>query len=753
MRIFGRKKKTETPELILSQVQESGKYNFFAALAKALLIFVLIYGALGGFLSAFDLKYNNGLCMLVLFGMAFLLSMVYETEKRWLTNLVSFVAFIIYLFIAVSNYWVINSGYYVILNRFYEVARQYLDVDNGVEYSLAVEETYATVTMFALFLGMVGIILLNIMLQYKSSLLKVMLLTLTFYFIPFYFECSPDLIYILFLLTGYLTVAILQIGNVREKLSGQMCYILPLAAVVTILMVRTISFMMPESGYESVVPKNARKAASEEGMTRFAQYGLSSMLRQGSIRAGVSGGRLSKNSAVMPTNETVLKVRYTPYDYKPIYLKAFTGKDYTGDLWTQAGDDLPDDGFMAESVKSRREHYEKSAVEERRGEDSKQGKGIMEVEKVDHTDQYDYRPYYTAAMMSDEYTDRINKVTSYIYYPDVDGTIDVNGEASDDYLNVPQSCRDAVESICEEAGFAGTEEEIAAQVVRYFQDNYSYTLRPGYYFGDPDYITHFLLESKRGYCAHFASAGTMLLRQMGIHARYVEGYAFSYYNVVENGELMEDAEYDDYYDGYAPIGETALIELVIPDAYAHAWVEIYIDGKGWIVVDPTPSQTEQEDTASFWDAFMNRNRQDADMEMAESNLGAYLENTLGGITYILLGAAVLLLVVIGTVYLYRAYKESKLSGRERVKLEYGRLQSYLGRKYPDYGRLRTLREQADWLRDNKPVKISEEQEEALYQVYFAKDVNYDCEELYRRIRKMRSFLRYRGILPKRTPDK
>ena len=128
MRIFGRRKVKEDPELTLVQVQENGKYDFFAALAKALLLFLLVYGAVGGFLSAFELEYNNGLCMMVLFVLALLLSAVYETGKRWLTNLVSLILFAAYLYIAVSNYWVINSGYYAILNRCYEVARQYLDV-------------------------------------------------------------------------------------------------------------------------------------------------------------------------------------------------------------------------------------------------------------------------------------------------------------------------------------------------------------------------------------------------------------------------------------------------------------------------------------------------------------------------------------------------------------------------------------------------------------------------------------------------
>lgn len=730
MRIFGRKKKIEFPELTLVQVQESKKYNFFAALAKALLLFMLIYGAIGGFLSALEIKYNNGMCMLVLFGMALLLAAVYETEKRWLTNIVSIMVFIVYLYVAVSNYWAINNGYYAILNRVYEVARDYLDVGSGMEYSLIIEETYATVTMFVLFLGMVGVILMNIMLQNKCSLLKVVFLTLPPYAVLFYFDCTPDLIYILFLLIGYLAVAMLQGGNVREKLSGQMCYILPLAAVLTILIVRTLAFIMPESGYGRAVPKSVAKEASEAGMARFAQYGLTAMLRQGSANAGVSGGRLT-NSSVMPAYETVLKVRYTPYDYKPVYLKGFTGKEYLGDMWSKADTELPDDDFMLATVENRMIQSE-----------DVQGQGTMIVEKLDRTDRFQYRPYYTAVVVPEK---PVKNANTYVYYPDVNRTGGVIGEVSDVYLDVPSSCLDAVKKVCEEAGFAGTEEEIAEQIVRYFDENYSYTLRPGYAFGNPDYISHFLLNSKRGYCAHFASAATMLFRQMGIPARYAEGYAFSYLNVVETGELVEGALYSDYYTGYSPIGETALIEIEIPDAYAHAWVEIYVDGQGWIVVDPTPAQTAEEDTTSFWSAFMSGSGDDADLEMSESNLGAYLESTLGGVSYVLLAAAILVLIGWWTVHLIRAYRESKLPGRERVRLEYGRLQSCLGKKYLDYRKLRTLREQLDWVRSHSRLEIDGTQEEALYQVYFAENVDCDCDELCRQLRKMKNILRFGSV--------
>ncbi len=733
MRIFGKKrKKEEDSGLTLAQARESRQYDLFAALAKALMLFLLVYGALGGLLSAFGLEYNKGLCMLVLFGLALLLSAVYEAEKKWLTNLVSILLFMVYLYAAVSNYWVINSGYYAILNRIYESAREYLRVAGGVEYTLAVEETYATVTMFVIFFGMVGVILFNILLHNKCGLLRVAALTLPPYVLPLYLERPPELLYVILLFSAYMAAAALSSGT-RDKMTRRIRYALPFAIALTALVVRGTAFLLPEARYGMLVPASEAKEDTRQDMARLAQYGMMALFWREGAGTGIGGGMLSRASYVMPSYETVLTVRYTPYDLQPVYLKAFTGKDYLGDRWSRAGDIPPDDGKMAGSVQSRVDSYN---GDDGNGDDAAgalQGRGIMEVEKADASDEYEYIPYYT----DETETRQQGNTAVYTYYPAGRVTGPVFGEISDAYLEVPSSCGSAVRKVCEEAGFTGTEEEIAAQITAYFDENYSYTMRPGFYIGNPDYISHFLLESKRGYCVHFASAAVMLLRQMGVPARYVEGYAFSYQNVVDSGTLVEGAAYEDYYDGYAPMGETALIELDIPDAYAHAWVEIYVEGKGWLVVDPTPAQTAEDDTTSFWEAFMNGNGERGP-EMAQNDLGEYLESALGGISYGLLTAAVLLLAGFGIVNGARAVRERKLPGRERARLEYGRLQSYLGRKHPEYRKLRTLREQLDWMKDHGFPGIGEEQEKTLYQAYFAESADEkDCEELRRQLKKLR----------------
>jgi transglutaminase-like putative cysteine protease len=87
-----------------------------------------------------------------------------------------------------------------------------------------------------------------------------------------------------------------------------------------------------------------------------------------------------------------------------------------------------------------------------------------------------------------------------------------------------------------------------------------------------DSIDDFLFETRRGYCEHYASAFTVLMRMAGIPARVVTGYQGGWYN-----------ELGDY--------------LLIKQSDAHAWAEVWLEGEGWTRVDPTaavsPLRVEQ----------------------------------------------------------------------------------------------------------------------------------------------------------------
>ena len=85
-----------------------------------------------------------------------------------------------------------------------------------------------------------------------------------------------------------------------------------------------------------------------------------------------------------------------------------------------------------------------------------------------------------------------------------------------------------------------------------------------------DYVEYFLTQSGEGYCMHFATTATMIFRTLGVPARYVSGYAAN----------VKAKQINQYID--------------VTEKNAHAWVEVYFDGVGWIPVDVTPGYDDPD---------------------------------------------------------------------------------------------------------------------------------------------------------------
>ncbi len=114
---------------------------------------------------------------------------------------------------------------------------------------------------------------------------------------------------------------------------------------------------------------------------------------------------------------------------------------------------------------------------------------------------------------------------------------------------------------------AGSDEAFIAAVLAKFRDEeYFYTLEPPRL--ELNSIDDFLFNTRRGFCEHFASAFTMLARAAGIPARVVTGYQGGEYNRMS---------------GY----------LLIRQSEAHAWSEVWLEGRGWVRVDPTAAVAPQ----------------------------------------------------------------------------------------------------------------------------------------------------------------
>ncbi|WP_330115313.1 DUF3488 and DUF4129 domain-containing transglutaminase family protein [Pseudomonas sp. JS3066] len=131
--------------------------------------------------------------------------------------------------------------------------------------------------------------------------------------------------------------------------------------------------------------------------------------------------------------------------------------------------------------------------------------------------------------------------------------------------------------------YAEPQQLVDALLAHFNREPYVYTLKPSP-LGE-DNIDAFLFDTRRGFCAHYAGAMTFVLRAAGIPARVVAGY--------QGGELNPAGNY-----------------VLVHQFDAHAWVEYWLPGRGWISVDPTfqvaPSRIERglEDAVASEQSFL-----------------------------------------------------------------------------------------------------------------------------------------------------
>lgn len=109
--------------------------------------------------------------------------------------------------------------------------------------------------------------------------------------------------------------------------------------------------------------------------------------------------------------------------------------------------------------------------------------------------------------------------------------------------------------------------QLAQGVAEYLKREGSYSLELDKLPAGEDAVEYFLENDMEGFCEHFASAGTLLLRELGVPARYVGGY------IVKQSDISKEA------GGY---------EATVMDSAAHAWTEVYLENYGWVPIEMTP---------------------------------------------------------------------------------------------------------------------------------------------------------------------
>ena len=321
------------------------------------------------------------------------------------------------------------------------------------------------------------------------------------------------------------------------------------------------------------------------------------------------GGEIISNMKLTFKDEVDLKM-YT--DKKPkdkIYLKGFYGSEYRDGRWLNDAEEFEE---AVEREKQLDLTYVKDAISY---------KNVMAVYSHIRVESYDpyglatkleykkkgstvaYIPYFTSSMggiselKGDVYYTKPKKqknIEFITYQEDIDYKYYDGNAAADyieeweywyeeyvcsNYLGVPKDMK-CIKKLAGELKSLGLEGlsgqpgenrlrvEAAEQVINWFANNVTYTVDPPTLPRNADPIEYFITKSKKGYCMHYASAATLILREMGVPARYASGY------------YVSTSDFEATTDGY--VG-------TIMDNASHAWVEIYLDKIGWVPIEVTTS--------------------------------------------------------------------------------------------------------------------------------------------------------------------
>lgn len=176
------------------------------------------------------------------------------------------------------------------------------------------------------------------------------------------------------------------------------------------------------------------------------------------------------------------------------------------------------------------------------------------------------------------------------------------------YLQLPEELPNRVKQLTENiVGTTNDHAKRAALIESYLKSNYTYNLeKPKYPPGDQDFVDHFLFDQGYGYCDHFSTTMVVMLRTLGVPARWVKGYTPGEANPNHSTELELASD------------ETGRLKhsVIVRNLNAHSWVEVYIPEKGWIAFEPTPGISmelsaqvmaldESAEDQNLWDKIQN----------------------------------------------------------------------------------------------------------------------------------------------------
>lgn len=401
-------------------------------MVKSLLVFSVVFGSIGCFLSSFDLEYYVLPSAVILFAMALLFTTIYY--RGWIMDAAYIIFFVLFIFLVRGLQIYINSGYYLIINRIFETVEAYFDLPGMQYYEISASNELLAVSVITVFIGTVMMIVGNVIISRTMNVWFLLAMTGILWILPMYFRLEPDAFYVILLVTGYIAVwsirssgaygmdrkhkdykwkdkkgkklRIWYVQDAATMLQGMAAFI------VAVLLVYGMTAMLGgKDTFNIRYTQNPYKEESEDFVQELSTRGWSFFDRYAST-GGISGGQLGGVGSVRPDYQTDLIVTFAPYSYEPVYLKAFTGIDYVSQesKWINTivtNEDYVSDktGYEGDFLKYlwnikydgytwRNDIYPEFGADFEIDE-AALGRGVMRIQNVDGAVDYPYIPYYT----------------------------------------------------------------------------------------------------------------------------------------------------------------------------------------------------------------------------------------------------------------------------------------------------------------------------------------------------------------------
>ncbi len=606
---------------------------WMTAVMPALLLFAGVSGALFCLITAYDLSCDY---MAVLFcaaigSMGFTLLYRLKRMGTWVFP-ISFGLFLAILTLCKDTL----VGMAINVYDTVLVTLRNANVPNLPQPVYRFEEYYPSLTL----LWAVVVLFLCITLGYcivrRSLFLPAVLVTFPFLEVGLFYGRAPALWALLFLLCCLLSqlAAALAVGRFRgSRRRNRVCapYSRQLTAPVSFVLCLVMTVCLLGSQAALSLTDYQRPQAFETLRTNYQDFDWLSFLNPAKTNR-IGEGNLWAAGNLKYDYQTDLLIDM-PYTQSTLYFKGYTGSVYTGTNWEQ----IPDSAYETFPLFRKGGQNDINAYELLNAYYGQYGGtqiAPIQITSVRAGTKYAFVPYFSmeskeTLLEYDRYAPLLTTGNTYsVYYGySLDESSadlaqlsrppvferhpyywDYQQFASEAYTQFPADMGWLYDLTWQICSGSTSMEEMIGRLKRYFTENTVYSTSPGRAPSNMDFTEYFLLENKKGYCVHYATAGALMLQSLGVPARYVEGYLVGpdeFLNApAEDKTVFASRLTEEGFWITDSTGVETYYTLDIDDSKRHAWVEVYDAQQGWIPVEFTPGYgasapvREPEDSSS-----------------------------------------------------------------------------------------------------------------------------------------------------------